>query len=98
MTRVGHAQGARVNLILETVMLTDEDGFAARLHAAGTAIDYVKAGTGLVGGETTLAGVTRLRQAVGDRLEAKAAGGFRTLANAPAKVAAGARVRGPVLA
>lgn len=93
MTRVGHAQGARVNLILETVMLTDEDGYAA-----GTAIDYVKAGTGLVGGETTLAGVTRLRQAVGDRLEAKAAGGFRTLANAPAKVAAGARVRGPVLA
>ena len=55
---------------------------------------FVKTSTGFGGAQATVADVTLMRRAVGDRLRVKASGGIRDFAAARALVAAGADVLG----
>ena len=86
----GHAAGALVKVIIETVLLTDEEKVAACMLAARVGADFVKTSTGFAGGGATVADVALMRRVVGPALGVKASGGIRTLADTRAMVAAGA--------
>jgi len=81
--------GTVLKAIIEAPLLSDEEKVAACVLAAEAGADYVKSGTGFAGPATT-ADVALMRQAIGDRVEVKAAGGIRTRAQAEALIAAGA--------
>jgi deoxyribose-phosphate aldolase len=70
-----HAGGARLKVILETCLLTEEEkGRACRLARLAGA-DFVKTSTGFAGGGATVADVLLMRRIVGPAMGIKAAGG-----------------------
>ncbi len=81
---------AIVKVILETGLLDEKERMVGAECALRAGAHYVKTSTGFVGSGATVDAVKTLRQAVGDRLGVKAAGGIRTRANAFAMLAAGA--------
>ena len=81
---------ARVKVILETALLSDDDKRDACALCERAGAHFVKTSTGFAGGGATVADVALLRAAVGDRLGVKAAGGIRDLDTALALLAAGA--------
>jgi deoxyribose-phosphate aldolase len=82
--------GARVKVILETALLTEEEKLLACRLAEEAGAHIVKTSTGFGPGGATEADVALLRRAVGDRLGVKASGGIRTLDQALAMIRAGA--------
>jgi deoxyribose-phosphate aldolase len=82
--------GALNKVILETALLTDEEKVVGcRLARAGRA-HYVKTSTGFGPGGATVYDVALMREAVGEAMGVKAAGGVRTAEAARELIAAGA--------
>ncbi len=79
-----------VRVILECCYLTDEQKTTACAIAEKVGAGFVKTSTGLGPGGATVADVRLMRKAVGNRLQIKAAGGIKTLADVVALLEAGA--------
>jgi deoxyribose-phosphate aldolase len=85
-----HRLGARLKVILETCLLTDEEKTRACRLAKEARADFVKTSTGFSKGGATVADVELMRRAVGPAMGIKAAGGVRSADDARAMIAAGA--------
>ena len=83
-------RGKVLKVIIEACLLTDEEKIRACRLAEEAGADFVKTSTGFSSGGATVADVAWMRKAVGGRLQVKAAGGIRTLADARAMIGAGA--------
>ena len=81
---------AKLKVILECCLLTDEEKTAACLAAKRAGADFVKTSTGFSTGGTTEHDVALMRAAVGDDMGVKASGGIRTREDALRMIAAGA--------
>ena len=81
---------AKLKVILECCLLTDEEKTAACLAAKSAGADFVKTSTGFSTGGATAHDVALMRSVVGPKMGVKAAGGIRTRADALAMIAAGA--------
>lgn len=90
VVELAHAAGARVKVILETALLTDEEKVRGCHLALQAGANFVKTSTGFASGGATVADVALLRQTVGVRAGVKASGGIRTCRQVLALVAAGA--------
>jgi len=87
---VDAAGGARVKVILETCLLTDDEKRRGALWARMAGASFVKTSTGFAGGGATEDDVRLLREAVGPDFGVKASGGIRDAAAADKMIAAGA--------
>jgi deoxyribose-phosphate aldolase len=84
------AGGKTVKVIIETCLLeTDEIVDACNIVARAGA-HFVKTSTGFAGGGATVEHVALIKKTVGNRLQVKASGGIKTLADAEKMVRAGA--------
>ena len=81
---------AKLKVILECCLLTDEEKTAACLAAERAGADFVKTSTGFSTGGATEHDVALMRAAVGDDMGVKASGGIRTREDALRMIAAGA--------
>jgi deoxyribose-phosphate aldolase len=84
------ALGARLKVILETGLLTDDEKVRACRLARDAGADFVKTSTGFSKGGATVADVTLMRRIVGPALGIKASGGVRDEGTARALLSAGA--------
>ena len=84
------AGGAKVKVILECCLLTDDEIVRACECAVAAGAAFVKTSTGFSIGGATVHDVALMRQTVGERCKVKAAGGMHTRVEAEAMVAAGA--------
>ena len=88
---VGTIDGrAKLKVIIETCLLTDEEKVKACECAVRAGADFVKTSTGFSTGGATAADVALMRKTVGPDIGVKAAGGVRTYADAVAMIEAGA--------
>ncbi len=85
-----HRHGARLKVILECCLLTDEEKARACRLAEGAGADFVKTSTGFSKHGATVEDVALMAREVGGRLEIKASGGIRDLDKARAMLRAGA--------
>jgi deoxyribose-phosphate aldolase len=86
-----HAGGAKLKVIFENSLLSEEEKAAACELSIAAGVDFVKTSTGFSTGGATVRDVERMSRLVKPRgLGVKAAGGIRTLADARAMIAAGA--------
>jgi deoxyribose-phosphate aldolase len=85
-----HAAGARLKVILETCLLTDEEKVLACRLAVDAGADFVKTSTGFNRAGATAADIALMRRTVGPAIGVKAAGGIRTLDDLLTMTAAGA--------
>jgi deoxyribose-phosphate aldolase len=85
-----HGASSRLKVIIEASLLTDEEKIRACSLAQEGGADYVKTATGFGPGGATVHDVTLMRQAVGEGMGVKAAGGIRDLATVRRMLAAGA--------
>lgn len=81
---------AIVKAIIETCLLSDDEKVKASILAREAGASYVKTSTGFAEGGATVSDVKLIRDAVGDAVGVKAAGGIRTLEDAVAMIEAGA--------
>lgn len=85
-----HRHQRLLKVIIETALLTDEEKRrASKLTVAGQA-DFVKTSTGFSSSGAQVADVELMRQAVGDQIKIKAAGGIHSYNEALAMIDAGA--------
>lgn len=88
---VGTIDGrAKLKVIIETCLLTDEEKVKACECAVKAGADFVKTSTGFSTGGATVEDVRLMRQTVGPDIGVKAAGGVRTYEDAVAMIEAGA--------
>jgi len=89
---VVHAAGslARVKVILETGLLTDEQKRAACRISEAAGAHYVKTSTGFGPGGATVADIRLMRESVSTQIGVKASGGVRDYSVAMAMINAGA--------
>jgi deoxyribose-phosphate aldolase len=87
---VCHRLGARLKVILETCLLTDEEKVRACLLSKAAGADFVKTSTGFSSGGATLDDVALMRRTVGPAMGVKASGGVRDNHGAQAMIEAGA--------
>lgn len=85
-----HRHGARLKVILETCLLTDEEKVRACRIAREAGADFVKTSTGFSTGGATVEDVELMRRTVGPDVGVKASGGVRDRDAAQAMIAAGA--------
>jgi deoxyribose-phosphate aldolase len=85
-----HPRGAKVKVIIEAALLTDDEKVKACVLARAAGADYVKTSTGFGPGGATAADVALMRRVVGPGMGVKAAGGVRDLQGARAMLEAGA--------
>ncbi len=90
VVELAHASCARVKVILETALLSDEEKVRACRLAQRARADFVKTSTGFGPAGATPADVALMRSTVGDCMGVKAAGGVRTYADFLKMVGAGA--------
>jgi len=90
VAEAAHESGAICKVIIETALLTDEEKVAACELSRKARADFVKTSTGFSKGGATAKDVALMARAVDHKLEVKASGGVRSLADAKAMVAAGA--------
>ncbi len=90
IAKLAHGGGALLKVILETCLLSDSQKRVACELAIQAGADFVKTSTGFAGGGATLADVTLMREAVGNRAGVKASGGIRSLTVLREMVRAGA--------
>ena len=83
-------EAAKLKVIIETCLLTDEEKVQACLAAKRAKADFVKTSTGFSKAGATAEDVRLMRQTVGPEMGVKAAGGIHTRAEAEAMIAAGA--------
>ena len=81
---------AKLKVIIETCLLTDEQKVEACRAAVKAGADFVKTSTGFSKAGATVEDVALMRQTVGPDVGVKAAGGVRTYADAVAMIEAGA--------
>jgi len=81
---------ARLKVIIETCLLTDEEKINACLAAKTAGADFVKTSTGFSTGGATVADVVLMRKTVGPDIGVKASGGVRTREDALVMIDAGA--------
>lgn len=81
---------AKVKVILETCLLTDEEKVLACQAAKRVGADFVKTSTGFSTGGATVEDVRLMRRTVGPEMGVKASGGVRTYEDAVAMLEAGA--------
>jgi deoxyribose-phosphate aldolase len=84
------AARAKVKVIVETGVLTDEEKVTAATLAKRAGAAFLKTSTGFGHGGATIADVQLLRSIAGSDIGVKASGGIRTTADAIAMVRAGA--------
>jgi deoxyribose-phosphate aldolase len=87
---VCHRHGARLKVILETCLLTDDEKLRACNASKRAGADFVKTSTGFNKGGATAHDIALMRQAVGDVMGVKASGGVRDAKTAKEMIAAGA--------
>lgn len=87
---VTHRQNAKLKVILETCLLTDEEKMMASLLAKKAGADFVKTSTGFSTGGATADDIWLMRSVVGPTVGVKASGGIRTTDDAVSMVRAGA--------
>ena len=85
-----HRLGARLKVILETCLLTDDEKVRACRIAKAAGADFVKTSTGFSKGGATAADVALMRRTVGPEMGVKASGGVRDGSTAQAMIEAGA--------
>jgi deoxyribose-phosphate aldolase len=85
-----HPAGARVKVIIEAALLSDEEKVKACVLSRAASADFVKTSTGFGPGGATAADVALMRRVVGPGMGVKAAGGVRDLEGAKAMLQAGA--------
>lgn len=90
LAEVAHAGRAKLKVIIETALLTDEEKVAACVLAKRARADYVKTSTGFASGGATAHDVELMARAVEYKLGVKASGGVRSAADAEKMIAAGA--------
>ncbi len=91
LAKAAHEGGARLKLIVEAPLLSDEELDRLVAIAAKAGVDYLKTSTGVIskgGDPLTVARLTKAAEKFG--LPVKAAGGIRSWYDAVAAVAAGA--------
>ena len=81
---------AKLKVIIETCLLTDEEKVRVCQIAKEVGADFVKTSTGFSTGGATVHDVELMRKTVGPEMGVKASGGVRTLADALAMIEAGA--------
>ena len=88
---VNAAKGAaKLKVILETCLLTDEEKVRACEISKEAGADFVKTSTGFSAGGATATDVALMRRTVGEMMGVKASGGIRTLDDALDMIEAGA--------
>lgn len=88
---VNAAKGtAKLKVIIETCLLTDEEKVRVCQIAKEAGADFVKTSTGFSTGGATVHDVGLMRRTVGPEMGVKASGGIRTLEDALAMIEAGA--------
>ena len=90
VAEAAHQGGARLKVIIETCLLTDEQKVLACEAAVAAGTDYVKTSTGFSTAGATVADVRLMRATVGPDIGVKASGGIRTREDALAMIEAGA--------
>ena len=81
---------AKVKVIIEACLLTDEEKVLVCQAAKRVGADFVKTSTGFSTGGATVADVKLMRETVGPEMGVKASGGVRTYEDAIAMIEAGA--------
>ena len=81
---------AKLKVIIETCLLTDDEKVRACLVAKSAKADFVKTSTGFSKAGATVEDVRLMRQTVGPEMGVKAAGGIHNRAEALAMIEAGA--------
>lgn len=81
---------AKVKVILETCLLTNDEKVKACQASVAAGAAFVKTSTGFSTGGATVADVTLMKQTVAGKALIKASGGIRTRADLDAMVEAGA--------
>ena len=81
---------AKLKVIIETCLLTDDEKVEACLAAKRAKADFVKTSTGFSKAGATVQDVRLMRQTVGPDMGVKAAGGIHNRAEAEAMIEAGA--------
>lgn len=81
---------AKLKVIIETCLLTDEEKVKACELAKKAGANFVKTSTGFSSGGATEADVALMRKTVGESMGVKASGGVRTREDAVNMIAAGA--------
>lgn len=87
---VNAASGKCVKVIIETCFLTEDEKVKACQLSQSAGADFVKTSTGFGTGGATVEDVKLMRKTVGDKMQVKASGGVRNLADALAMIDAGA--------
>jgi deoxyribose-phosphate aldolase len=81
---------AKVKVIIETCLLTEEEKIIACQIIMSAGADYVKTSTGFSSGGARIEDIKLIKKAVPDKVKVKASGGIRSKADAMKFVAAGA--------
>ena len=81
---------AKLKVIIETCLLTDEEKVKACIAAKNAHADFVKTSTGFSKAGAKVEDVRLMRETVGPDMGVKAAGGIHNRAEAEAMIAAGA--------
>ena len=90
LSLLAHERGARLKMILENALLSQEEKILACALAVEAGVDFVKTSTGFAASGATVADVALMRGVVGLKIGVKAAGGIRTAAQLMDMVDAGA--------
>ncbi|WP_164506905.1 deoxyribose-phosphate aldolase [Lapidilactobacillus bayanensis] len=90
VARAAHAGGAKLKVIIETALLTDDQKVKACQLAVAAGTDFVKTSTGFSTGGANAHDVAIMRKTVGPNIGVKASGGVHSLADAQAVIDAGA--------
>lgn len=90
VARAAHAGDAKLKVIIETSLLTDEQKAKACELAVAGGTDFVKTSTGFSTGGANAHDVAIMRKTVGAEIGVKASGGIHSLADARAVIDAGA--------
>ena len=85
-----HEFGAKLKVIIETCLLSEQEKIAACLLAKRARADFVKTSTGFSSAGATTADVALMREVVGSKMGVKASGGIRDKQTALAMLRAGA--------
>jgi deoxyribose-phosphate aldolase len=86
VSEVTRERAGLLKVILETSELTKEQITRATECAVAAQADYVKTSTGFAGGGATVEAVQAMLEAADGRIEVKASGGIRDLAQAKAYI------------
>ena len=90
LAKLAHEGSARLKVILENALLTQEEKILGCALAMDAGADFVKTSTGFASSGATVADVVLMRGVVGHSVGVKAAGGIRTASDFRSMVDAGA--------